>query len=1154
MKKLASLYLFATCLATGLMAQDVTGKISGKILDPSNLGVASAKVTVTNTDRNQVERTITADSTGNYSAPLLPIGTYSVKAEAKGFKTVDRTGIVLNVNDDLSINISMPVGAVTETVEVKATAAEVELGTAAQATTIDGTQIRELALNTRNYEDLVALSPGVAIKANPSDELFVGNSSPSGFSAQIPYAVNGSRNSANNWTVNGADNVDRGANLTLMTFPSADSIAEFKVERSLYGADSGRAGGAQISVVTRSGTRQWHGSLYEFFRNDVLAANNWSNNANKVNFVDTASPATPCTAANFNDCKAKVPPIRWNDFGGTIGGPVPLGSWNKDHNKTFFFFSEEARIIHTYTTFNPTLPTTGMLQGNFTQPVCMSLVNGTCPGGSAIVTSIPQSLWDPNSKAFIQDVLSKLPLDANSTTSGFFPQQNIFNSRQEVIKIDQQFSEKFSINGVFENDAIPTTEPGGLFTGSNVPNLATTKTNSPGQSFVLHAMNVIRPNLISQASFTYSHSGINATPEGLMSKSQATNFHPPEPFQNTQGVVPWVTFSAIQDFLGYGPYNEGNRNWSWGDSISWIKGRHTLKFGVVFDRYNKFENAANQEGHFTFNNAGAPSGTSTFNQDFANFLLGNVSTFSMPSTDITPHLWEWQAEAYLQDDFKVAPGLTLYYGVRYSYFGQPTDANGLAVNFDPALWNRANAPQIDPATGNIVAGTCNNCNLNGIIVGGKNSPFGDKVTNQPKLNFAPRFGIAWDPFGKGRTSIRAGYGIYFDSVEVGTFESNGIFADPPNVLVPVYSNASFSNVSGGAVGVSSAPLAIRGEQLPAHTPYTQNWSLDIQHQIARNMILDVGYHGSKGTHLQGAVDINMPYPGAGLAAGLHQANGSTIFTSTDTPRLNAVRPYPGFNAINTLEDAFDSNYHSLQVKFTKRMGGGGLFDFNYTYSKVLTDNQGDSGLYPQNAYNWHQGEYGPFQYDRTHVLAIDYVYSIPVFAHGNGILHQALGGWEVTGILQAYTGTPFTVTTSSVDPAGLAILSSSGASARPDLVCNPNDGPHQYNGHTGTGQPLWFNTACFVAVPSGTVRPGDAGRGIVRGPGFFNGMNANLYKNFGLAREGRVKLQVRGEAYNLLNWVNPGAFGSTGNTSTLFGEISTFRAARRIQVSAKLTF
>ena len=264
-------------------------------------------------------------------------------------------------------------GAVTDAIEVKEEVTPVETGTATAATTIDGTQVRELALNTRNYEALVALMPGVAIKPNPVDEFYIGNSVPSGLSAQTPYYVNGNRYSANNWMVDGADNLDRGANLTLMTFPSVDSIAEFKVERSLYSADTGRAGGGQINVVTKNGTSQFHGGLYEFFRNDKLAANNWSNNANGVNLING---------------KAAVPPLRWNDFGGTIGGPVPLGHYNKDKNKTFFFFSEEARRIHTYTTLNPILPPPGMLQGAFTQPVCITVAAGGCPTGSAPVTQI----------------------------------------------------------------------------------------------------------------------------------------------------------------------------------------------------------------------------------------------------------------------------------------------------------------------------------------------------------------------------------------------------------------------------------------------------------------------------------------------------------------------------------------------------------------------------------------------------------------------------------------------------------------------------------------------------------------------------------------------------------------------------------------------
>jgi hypothetical protein len=1120
--------------------QDISGTIEGSVLDPSNAPVPNAKVTITNTERNQVLRTITTDSGGNYSAPLIPVGTYSIKVEANGFKAETRTGVVVNVNDNLKINLTLQVGSISETVDVKAGAVQVELATPANATTIEGVQVRELSLATRNYEQLVALMPGVS--ANTTDELYIGNSSPAGTAAVLPYSINGNRNSANNWTVDGTDNVDRGSNQTLMTFPSVDAIAEFKVERSLYTADTGRAGGSQISVVTKSGTSQFHGSAYEFFRNDVLAANNWENNASKVNVVNGA---------------AKVPPLRWNDFGGTIGGPVHIpGHFNKDRNKTFFFFSEEARRIITYTTLAPTLPTAGMLAGNFSQPVCISY-SASAGGCQQTATSIPANLINPNAAAYIKDIFGKLPLSSANTvaatTAQLFPVRNVYNSRQEIARVDHTFSEKFSIWGRIENDSIPTTEPGGLFTGAAIPYVATTNTNSPGRSYGIHAVDTIRPTLLNEAGFNYSQSAINSTPAGLMAKSNNPDINPAEPFANTQGIVPELTFTGGSSLLGYGPYNEYNKNFSWFDNLTWIKGRHTLKFGLSMNRYNKTENAANQEGVFGFSNTGAPTGTNSFQQSWANFLLGNVATFSMPSTDITPDLWAWQHEAYAQDDFRVNPRLTLYAGVRWSFFGQPSDSHGILDNFDPALYNPANAPRIDPATGNIITGTGNNPSTNGIIVGGKSSPFGDKIAPNQYHNFAPRLGLAWDPFGDGRTAIRAGYGIYYDSGLFGGYEQN-TFANPPFVQSVNYTNANFSNVSAGTLNVSAAPLSLHATQLPANVPYVQQWSFDVQRTFPKDVILDVAYVGTKGTHLLGIVDINQAYPGVALAAGLHAANGNTVFTTADDPRINAVRPYLGFNSINTIESAFDSNYHSLQVSVRKSFGSAGVLAAAYTWSKTLTDNSSDRSNAPQNSYNWHEGEYGPASFDRRQIFTLNYVYELPFFRNNHGIAGQALGGWEFSGIISTYTGLPYTVTTSSVDPAGLGLLGTSAASSRPDMVCDPNaNAPHQFNGLTGSAGPLWFNTACFQPVPQGAVRPGNAGRYTVRGPGYFN-WNAALMKNFGLTRSERLKLQLRGEAYNALNWVNPSGFASTNITSSSFGQINSFREARVVQVAAKLMF
>ena len=617
MNKLA-VFILSACFATGMFGQDLSGTIEGSVLDPAGASVPKAKITITNTDRNQVVRTLTTNDDGVYSAPFLPVGLYTVKAEAAGFKADEQKQIVLNLDDVLKINFKMQVGAMTETVEVKATGNSVDLSTPSSATTIDGTQVRELALGTRNFAQLVSLMPGVSNQSGV-DELFVGVTGASGTTTTIPYSVNGNRNSGNNWTVDGADNLDRGSNLTLSNFPSIDAIAEFKVERSSYTADTGRAGGAQVAVVTRSGNSQYHGTAYEFFRNNALNANNWANNANKVNWTDRQSPLTPCTTANYQDCYAKQSAYRWNDFGGTFGGPAPLGHYNKDKNKTFFFFSEEARRIINYTTYNPTWATQPMLQGNFSQPVCITqIVAGAivCPAGSTPVTSIPTNLINSNSAAYIKDIFAKAPLSTTNnladTTDEFFPERVLLNFREELVRVDQTFSDKFTVWGKFSHDAIPTTEPGGLFSCSTFPGGCTTNTNSPGRQLSVHAVNVIRPNVLNDVAFTWNYSAIVSTPVGLTAKVNATDINPTEPFANPDGVVPNLSFTGGTTLAGIGPYKDYNRNYNLLESLSWIKGRHTFRFGYAFNRYNKTENADGAQGAFGFSNAGAPTGTSSF--------------------------------------------------------------------------------------------------------------------------------------------------------------------------------------------------------------------------------------------------------------------------------------------------------------------------------------------------------------------------------------------------------------------------------------------------------------------------------------------------------------------------------------------------------------
>lgn len=1104
-------------------AQDVSATLQGTVLDTTGRSVPGAKVSLTLKARNQVVRTITTDVSGSYAAPLIPIGTYTLRVEADGFKSFEQSEIILNVADNKKVNVTLELGDVAQTVEVQAAATGVELASPANATTIEGTQVRELALGTRNYQQLVGLMPGVS--PAPTDELYIGVSSPSGTAATLPFSINGQRNSANNWTLDGADNVDRGSNLTLLNYPSIEAIDQFKVERSAYTADSGRAGGGQINVVTKSGTSQFHGSAYEFVRNDAFAANNFINNANRVNVIDG---------------KAQVPPLRWNDFGFTIGGPVAFGGYNKERNKTFFFFSQEFRRIITYTTFQPTVPTTGMLQGSFPTPVCISYSGGACKQTS---TQIPSSLINPISQQYITDIFSKLPLNATSTTSGFFPQRNVYNTRQELVRIDHSFSDRFSIWGRFMDDDIPTTEPGGLFTGSTIPNGATTSTNAPGRSYVVHVLNTIRPTLLNEFGFNFSRGAIQSTPIGLTNKSANPNINVPEPYANTQGVVPTLSFTGGSSLIGYGPYTEFNRNYNFFDQATWVRGRHSFRLGVTVNRYQKTENAASGQGVFAFTSTGAPSGTSSFNQSFANFLLGNVGTFTQPSTDITPNLWAWQTEAFAQDDWKVTPHLNVYLGVRWSYFGQPTDSNGILTNFYGPAYSAANAPQINPTNGNVIVGTGNNPFTNGIINGGKGSPFGDTVGKSSWTNFAPRVGVTWDPIGDGKTAIRTGYGMFYDSSLFGTYEQS-IFQNPPYVQNVTINNGPFNNITAGTPPGTVSTAYVRGTPAESTVPYVQQWSFSAQRQFPWQVAVDTSYVGTKGTHLLGIVDINQAYPGVALAAGLHAPNGNTVFTSADDPRINAVRPYLGFNAINMILPAFDSNYHSLQVGVNKQFSQGNFIRLAYTWSKNMTDNGSDRSNAPQNSYNWHSGEYGPATLDRTQVLTVNYVYTIPIFAGSRGLTAAALKGWQLSGIFAAYTGAPFTVTTSNVDPAGLGLLGNSAASSRPDMVCDPNaNAPHTI------GQ--WWNTACFAPVPQGQVRPGNAGRGVIRGPGFWN-FDTSLMKNFSFKE--RVNLQFRGETFNTLNHANPAGFGSTNITSTLFGQITSYRAPRRIQLALKLTF
>ena len=1113
----AAIVAFSIC--TTAFGQAINAGIVGTVSDPSGGVVAAAKVAVYSIDQARDVRSVTTGKDGNYALPELAAGKYRLSVEAKSFKKAVRDAIVLNVGDSLTLNVTLEIGDASQTVTVQEAPLQVELQSGAQISTVTGDQLRELGLVTRNYEQMVGLLPGVS-SAN-TDQLYVGNSLPSGQANTIPFSINGVRSSSSAWLVDGADNVDRGSNLTLLNTPSIDAIAEFKVQRSSYSAELGRAAGGQISVITKSGTSRFHGDVYEFARNNAFAANNFLNNANKVNLGA--------------DGRAQVPPLRWNNFGWTLGGPLYIPKvLEKAKQNTFFFFSEEFRRTITYSTAVGTVPTSAEIAGTFPHPVCTSYNGNTC-----LTTATQINTTSPLAQAYIKDVFSRMSLPAagNSITSLF---RNVYNFEQELYKIDHNFGAKLQLSARFLRDQIPTVEPQGLFSlGVAIPNVGVTSTNSPGHNWTAHAVSTFTPTLLNEGGFAYSFGAIVSDPTGYMGLKNSPDIKPNLPFPVTLPLAPTLSFTGGSTLAGFGPYRDYNRNYNAFDNVTKIHGNHTFRTGFAVNHYQKRENAASgNQGSFAFTTSTAQlpaGGATTIEQSFANFLLGSVAAFSQTSLDLTPDIRANQVEYYFQDDWRIKPNLTLNAGVRHSIYRQPYDNNGKLTTFDPLFYNPANAPQMT-AAGNLVPGTGDP--LNGISIGGRNSRYTNKISPENGLNIAPRLSLAWDPFGKGTTAIRSGYGIFYDSTLVGIYEQD-IFANPPFVNSVSIPNVTLDNPGAGAATVSTAPKIIRGVSSNYKTPYTQQWNLDIQHEFRKSIVLDVAYVGTKGTHLLGIVELNEVYPGLAYSSGLIAA-GTTI-TSANTPVLNLLRPYRGYSAINIIEPWFNSSYNALQTTVQKRFSGATMISANYTWAHGLTDNQTDRSSAPQNTYNFNKGEYGPTQYDRRQVFNATWVYEIPFLKQGRGPVGMALGGWQAAGVVTAYTGLPLTVITSGIDTGGLAILPGA-ASARPDAICNPNFG--------STGDRFqYFNTACFATPAIGKV--GNEGRGVVYGPGFQR-WDLSLSKNVRFGEN--YRLQIRGEATNLFNHANPSALGTTSTTTSTFGQVTSYRDPRILQLAAKFYF
>jgi len=1142
---------------TGIaVAQEITGSIVGTVKDSNGAAVAGATVTITNSDTKLVVRTVTTNDAGDFSAPLLPAAFYDVKVEAANFKKNLNERVKLNVNERRTVDVVLQAGNIAETVTVTSELLQVDTQTATASNVINGAQIVELSLNNRNWAQLITLSPGVT--SNVADQIYVGTTNASGQSNQMNFSVNGVRQSSNTYTVDGADTTDRGANLTVQTYPSVDAIREFVLLRGLYPAESGRSSGGQVNVITKSGSSRFHGDLYEFWRNDKLNANTFFSNRNKPLGVDSNG-------------KAIRAPLRYNNFGGTFSGPLVFPRFGEGGSpvvkgKTFFFFSEEVRRVIIYPTLTSTVPSAAMRQGIFAQPVCIGPVANPCGTTLAAGTALPSNLISPLAAAYVQDIYNKLPLPSDAAGNLLFPTRGIFNFRQELIRLDHQFSNKVSAYYRFENDTIPTIEPGGLFNGTSVaPFVATTQTSSPGRTHVGHVTWVQSPTTVWDIGASYSFGDVPSVVTGLLNYTNSPDIvakTPAFPFAVTRGRVPTISGNGFTALGTFGPYSDFSYNKAAFATLSKIFGAHTTKFGFNFARLAKHENSISGTNEGTYTSVSStptrPTGTSTTNQLWANFLLGNFQTFTQNQFDITADLRASSIEAFAQDEWRFRPNITVSYGMRFSRYGQPWDGNGRLTNFDPKHFDPSQAFQILGSAGTRIAGTGNP--FDGLIVNSQNSvagltvsPFGKAIARTPN-NFAPRLGIAWDPFKKGTTSVRAGYGIYFDQVSFNPWESI-VSTNPPFQARAVINPATLDNPLAGNPVVSLSVQDVYGIDTNFKTPYVQHWSLDLQHQFGGKTLVSAGYFGSKGTHLTGLLDLNLLPPGFALTQtcrtnsttpatfGPCQTAGQVFTSSTQENILYQIKPFRGYGAVRYLATAFDSNYHSLQIKAQRRFARSSQINLAYTWSRNMTDSQNEFLSVPQDSYNF-RGEYSRAVFDRRHVLSVNYIYELPYHQNQTGAVGKLLGGWQISGITYYYTGIGFSPSTSSNDPAGIGFLVSGPAGPRPDFLCDPNvNAPHLVT--------QWFNTACFANPPAGVNRVGNAGRNTILGPPTTR-FDATLSKRIRFS-ESR-SLQLRWEVFNIFNHTNFTTFSSTNITSGTYGQVNNTRDPRTMQLGAKLIF